>query len=893
MQQASPQHGSPFHERSGAHTARASLAHAMHSSPMARRKKPAQALTRVLRVARENQGLATFQQVLFRFQTHATQQCLQRWRTRSRPVNWEMLYMQKVQELAVHHVVGGLRSAELQGAREGTMHSLHSWIQGTRNHSTNLRCFISVLKSVQSQRFMSLTVQSLVNWTESARDHQVSKICLERILRIHGRCSLKVLRQIGFRWSAAECCGAVCRWKAAIRGELESALNEANRENAGLMMKVASLTAREQETQVGLSRLKRLSGNAITQLEMELERLRSLASSQQEQNHSLQEQLTEMQQCGQISQQLRVELHAVQEKHEATQEICRLQSDEFHHKLNSLQQELDQARQREESTQHELQRVEQRVAQLDSELQAVQAEREMVRVSQECEWGRIREADSALDQVRKDAQDNRTKLAKACVGAEALQAQNLAEKQQAQGLQQALSDAQEQLRALGQESASLRDVQQQSELHKKCAEELELELRECRGLLLNEKMTTTRTLLKAESWRQRAEMLEVPSDPDEFEKRLLKVKSSRKETEADWKSKSADWQNLAENQIAEYKALAENSNTLMNAAEEKWKLWAEESVVSLTQERDGAVKSKQLIQADKRRLEHELAVTQESVNVLAALEDHQRTLLEQTAARCKKIGLEQALLCWLLNSKEHHLQHSVASSECLNAVSQVRNECSVLLETTQTRFERKLRAASTSIEQQHTALQDATDAQYNFACDHTSAQLAYTTAEIASKLLVSQLQHQVVEQRMSLQETWSSLQEQKSAHQVALCKFTLFRTVHLCVGIRQARWMAVQCWSTRAQAARELQVVAQLLGEQVVHDPEPSSNEDAQTIQHLRSNLQEASQLLKTTGETWKSVLIQSGCVATIQILSRLRRLLLRGTFAAWLTVVHLSLIHI
>lgn len=764
------------------------------------------------------------------------------------------MYASKMREVALSRVVEMLVREGQQATLVSVVRGLCRWHLSVRNRNHRLMRLIRVLGAAEGSHIMGLAMQSLLNWTEAAREYQVSQLCLERISKVHRRCALKILRQIGYRLKDAECCGVISNWKSMMRNEAQSTLSHLKRDQSLLVRKVSSLSDREtairDQFQLQMSEFQSSSGDALAELEAELLRLTKLAASQQEENVNLRAQMAEIQ---------------MDRNKEASQSGLR-------------------------------------AAQAEAQLQVMQADQEKLRMSQQAECDRIREAETALEQWRNHAREQEITVAELRTELEAVGAQNIQaqansklESQRGQQLQKALSDAQEQGHNLAQELALSRDAQQQCERHKRCAEELYLELKECRETLMNEKLSSTRALLQAESWKQRSEVSESSGD---FESKLLKSEAARQQTEAEWRSKSASWQTLAEQQLSEYKELAENSERLMEGAEAKWRKWAEGSVLTLTQERDLAVQSAEAMQQDKQRVEMELGVTQQSVEVLAELEAHQRTVLAKAAMGFKKVSVRQCVWQWLLKTKNHQLEQS--AEERRNAVS---HAC---------------RVANISLEKQTRALQQARDAECAFACDHANSELAWKVASIAGTMQVSEMKIQA--QLLMLQQESRALKEQRSAQRVAVCAhkvcvwssgcdmllckalmhwgkhanqrrlghqrrgISLLKALSLCTAIQNSKWMVVCCWRIRAQAARELQIVAQLLGDQVVHDPE---SQDVQTIQRLQNSLQETTQMLKASTESWKNVLIQSGCVAIVQVLSRLRRLLLRATVATWLCVVH------
>lgn len=108
--------------------------------------------------------------------------------------------------------------------------------------------------------------------------------------------------------------------------------------------------------------------------------------------------------------------------------------------------------------------------------------------------------------------------------------------------------------------------------------------------------------------------------------------------EMEWKLQSAEWKQMTEEQIAKLKAQAEEYKRRMLGAEEKWKGWAEESVGSLTTERDEAIQSELDSHQAREKVQKDMKLTQHSVEVLAAIEAHQRAALVDANAAISKVS---------------------------------------------------------------------------------------------------------------------------------------------------------------------------------------------------------------------------------------------------------------
>ena len=106
---------------------------------------------------------------------------------------------------------------------------------------------------------------------------------------------------------------------------------------------------------------------------------------------------------------------------------------------------------------------------------------------------------------------------------------------------------------------------------------------------------------------------------------------------------------MMEEQIAKYKAQAEESKRRMLGAEDKWKSWAEESLGDLTTERDEALLSELNSHEQREKVLKDMKLTQHSVEVLAAIEAHQRVaLVEANSAISKVVSLTLELTLCLI-----------------------------------------------------------------------------------------------------------------------------------------------------------------------------------------------------------------------------------------------------
>lgn len=273
--------------------------------------------------------------------------------------------------------------------------------------------------------------------------------------------------------------------------------------------------------------------------------------------------------------------------------------------------------------------------------------------------------------------------------------------------------------------------------------------------------------------------------------------------------------------------------------------------------------------------------------------------------------------------------------ECAEGVERARMECAQLLNTARTMLESNVESANLCVANQHQRLHQLMNSEQNSASQNANAELIGCASIFTARVHVGGMEQIIQEQLRQLQALSTSSQEESkkelrrrvlmmSAHLMVVCMkhldelkqraFTqwvwfvfehrLRERAHqvgvasvLCSQIQTqwVQWAVVQCWNRscrcdaallkeKERAAADMEAVASILGEQASMEDRV---QDGTEVRELRASLQEASELLASSSESWKNVIIQSACIATVQILSRLRRFWLRGALAAWMCDMH------